>query len=430
MLLIPFGTDAPVYHFPWGTIGLIVANVMVTLWSATHPEAAGSWILTYGDGLHPLQWVSSNFIHGYGGSPVDVGFHLLGNMVFLWGFGLVIEGKIGWRRFLGVYLGIGLVQCGLEQSVSLGIVRAAAEGSELPAGSFGASSVIYGLMAMALVWAPRNELTILVAGFVMRLFVFTFEVSILTFSLIYLGIEVAIAAVAGFYWGSEVLHLMGAALGFPLAVAMLKMGWVDCEDWDLFSVMTGRHLKTIAEDEDPVRWRNALQGMTVTGAIPSSVATSSHPAESESSDDERPARTVPPKSAIKRIRTLLEDGKPGAAYVEYVRLKGLLPEWTLDLADLRKLTQGLTKSRQWSDLVPLLEEQIARDPEGADRVRIRLAGIAVEIQKRPAFALRILEPVDRARLPAELAEMCRKIEKAANQLTEDGVIELEGRSWN
>jgi hypothetical protein len=113
-----------------------------------------------------------------------------------------------------------------------------------------------------------------------------------------------------------------------------------------------------------------------------------------------------------------------------VRVKGLLPDWSLDQADLKLMIQGLVKGRHFTDAVPLLEESIERFPEGCDRTRIRLAGIAIESQKRPAFALRVLAPVDRTKLTPDLAETCRRIESLANQMMEDGVIELEGRSWN
>src|SRR5262249_62089927 len=119
------------------------SNCMVFLCAGGHPdETIRRCLLEHGSGLHPLQLVTSNFIHG--------NFeHLIGNMMFLWAFALVVEGKLGAFAFLAVYLGLGIVQCGLEQAATLGMD----EGS-----SFGASAVIYGLMAMALVWAPRNEL--------------------------------------------------------------------------------------------------------------------------------------------------------------------------------------------------------------------------------------------------------------------------------
>ena len=72
-----------------------------------------------------------------------------GNLIFLWAFALVVEGKVGFLPFLAIFLGVGFVQCGLEQLISLAID----EGYSL-----GNSAIVYGLMAIALVWAPKNEL--------------------------------------------------------------------------------------------------------------------------------------------------------------------------------------------------------------------------------------------------------------------------------
>ncbi len=83
--------------------------------------------------LHPVQWITSNFLHA------NI-LHLAGNLIFLWAFALVVEGKVGFFPFLAIFLGVGFVQCGLEHSWTP------------------RSAIVYGLMAMALVWAPKNEL--------------------------------------------------------------------------------------------------------------------------------------------------------------------------------------------------------------------------------------------------------------------------------
>ena len=138
-MLLPWNTDAPIYHFPWATIGLIAVNTLVFFATLEAPDAE-QWCLAYGDGLQPIQWITSNFMHS--------GFmHLVGNMIFLWGFGLVIEGKLGWWRFLLVYLGIGAIECAAEQMAMQDRIGYA----------MGASSIIYGLLAMSVVWAPQEN---------------------------------------------------------------------------------------------------------------------------------------------------------------------------------------------------------------------------------------------------------------------------------
>src|SRR3954469_22086779 len=98
MLIIPMGTDAPIYHWPRATVALMLLNVACFIAvppsssADVEPDEAGvlaqtnyeKYALTLGDGLHPVQWVTHNFLH------TGV-LHLLGNMLFLWTFGIVVE---------------------------------------------------------------------------------------------------------------------------------------------------------------------------------------------------------------------------------------------------------------------------------------------------------------------------------------------------
>jgi membrane associated rhomboid family serine protease len=126
-MLIPWDTDAPCYHFPWATIGLIILNVLLFgALVAAEGEGFDEWILEFGNGLHPLQWISTHFLHA------DI-MHLVGNMIFLWAFGLVVEGKLGWKIFLPLYLAMGLTY-----GLIIQIVMSEADGG----GALGASGVI------------------------------------------------------------------------------------------------------------------------------------------------------------------------------------------------------------------------------------------------------------------------------------------------
>ena len=66
MILIPIGTDAPLYHRPFATIGLIAANVAVFAFTIAGENEG--WLLRYGEGLHPMEWIASAFFH-FGDSP-------------------------------------------------------------------------------------------------------------------------------------------------------------------------------------------------------------------------------------------------------------------------------------------------------------------------------------------------------------------------
>ena len=249
-MIIPWGTDAPIYHRPIATIGLIVVNVARR--SCCVPGAEyEEWTLVLGDGMHPLQWVTNIFLHsGF--------FHLAGNMIFLWTFGLVVEGKLGWWAFLLVYLGLGVCEsAGMQFLVH----------SEHPVHMLGSSAIIFGLLAMCLVWAPMNEVVCIVW---LRFTPSVFDLSILWF------------AAATSRWTCSQVELDGRRDGERartarrarssrscsttpsarswasfVAVALLKLGWVDCENWDLFAVLEGRKGQSKAAAEEAksrIRW--------------------------------------------------------------------------------------------------------------------------------------------------------------------------------
>ena len=279
-MLIPYNTDAPIYYFPYATIGLIVANVAIyfatatiaandtTSFMAASPQelaeleqtlreeidedgnpvfndedidkameafgdaptsesSGGSvfflgdsprvlWLTLEFDQINPLQWFTHNFMHA------DI-MHLLGNMIFLWGFGLVVEGKLGWLRYLAVYGLVCLMQGAFVQIIMFFMAREYGL-------ALGASGAIYGMMAIAVLWAPKNEMSCLLFWrFIPRVI----EIPIIAFGGFYLGLQLLFFALRGFSMSSEALHLSGLLMGVIPGIIMLKKNWVDCEGWDL-----------------------------------------------------------------------------------------------------------------------------------------------------------------------------------------------------
>jgi membrane associated rhomboid family serine protease len=410
-MLLPYATDAPLYHGPWATLGVIAANVVVFAASVSggwsNPE---DYILWYGQGLHPLQWLTSNFLHA------GV-FHLLGNMLFLWVFGLVVEGKTGWWGFLLIYLGIGVTQAALQQVCMLGATPFD-EFDEFaaPHGSLGASAAIYGLMAIALVWAPQNEFSCYY-WFAYRMGLI--DLPIMWFAGIDLTFQVLFAALWGFNISTEMLHLGGAVLGFATGSVLVLGKVIDCEGWDLFATMAGRAgvARTVSEalhrDVGPIAPRPKKQRLK------------------EIEDDDTPDEKAPTKhhKQAARIRTLAQQHKPDAALREHQRLKQAAPEFLLPEQDLMALVDAVYRAELWNDAVPLMEECIARFPERCQKLRVILAEIVVTHQRRPQHALRILEPVVDAKLPPRLQQQRAEIASRCRQLIDDGLLELEGRPW-
>jgi membrane associated rhomboid family serine protease len=397
-MIIPWSTDAPIYHRPWATIALIVASVAAfALTARLDYDELEPYMLVHGDGLHPAQWITSNFLHA------NI-MHLAGNLIFLWAFALVVEGKVGFFPFLAIFLGIGFVQCGLEQLVTLGFPQDA---------SLGNSAIVYGLMAMALVWAPKNELgCVWWFGFRSGLM----DLSILWFSLLYIALEVVQVA----FWGglvgvtpvSAVLHLSGAAVGFVLGTALLKLGWVDCENWDLYAVL-GHH-EGRPKGSVPIK---------VKGPKANPKAKRKKTADATTSPEERA------DAATRRFRAHLESGSIGEAYASYAKSIRTVAGWMPPDAEWLALIQTLLEGRDWRAGVTVMEDYLHRSPKPSARVRLRLAQVLVKEQQRPAHALKVLDEIPAGALPENLETAARQLRRQAEQMREDGVLELEGEAW-
>ena len=131
-----------------------------------------------------------------------------------------------------------MAQCAFEQTLMLG----ASTG-----GSLGASSIIYGLLAISMVWAPQNDMNCVVLFFFRPI---VFDASLYAIATVALLIQIGTGWLVGLAITSQALHLMGAAAGFSVGIFMLKKDMVDCEGWDLFSVWSGGKATDLLEEDD------------------------------------------------------------------------------------------------------------------------------------------------------------------------------------
>jgi len=370
-MFFPYSTDAPIYYWPITTVLLIAVNVLVFCAELAAPEQVSSYILVFGEGLHPLQWVTCNFLHA------GI-YHLVGNMLFLWSFGLIVEGKLGWYKTLATYLGIGVLHGAIVQVLMLGS----------HGGALGASAAIFGFMAMSLVWAPENQMQCVLLLVVYPLY---FEVKVVTLVGLFLLVQVATAILTNMAMSSEVLHLIGAGVGFPVAILMLKRGLVDCENWDIFSVWAGRHTMTPEEREAADAPRRADRQQDDGGSLP-------------------------PDALLEQIRQILRGGRPLLALRAHQRLSRELPGWVLPRPDLWNLIQALQAEKLWAESVPPMEEYLAHYAEHAAVVRLRLAQVLLAAQNRPDQALKVLAQIDLSALDGRQRELIRKLRTQAEQL--------------
>ena len=399
MLVLPWNTDAPVYHWPFATVGLIATNIAIYgLTAFTDQQTLEGWMLAFGQ----VQWLTSCFLHA--------GFwHLLGNMVFLWAFGLVVEGQVGAFRFLGIYLLIGIVANLLLQIMGLG-----RDGGY----ALGASGAIFGIMGVALAWAPENELEFVVLFniFGMMFRAHNFSARIRNVALVYLVLNFLESGWSGFGISGALAHLLGAALGFPLGWWFLNTGRVDCEGWDLFTLLEKRNADK--KSFDRIQKRSARSS-----EIP--------PAPGELAPSMPPAAITPDsgEKGIQRLRKLLEEGKGSAALALYEKISHVNKRWKLPEAELVKLINLLHTENRLVESIPFLEDYLERFEEHTVTFRLRLGRILIEQQQRPNYALRVMSLLPAGPLPDALEKLRMRLQQEAQRQIDDGVLELEGKAW-
>ena len=431
MIVIPTGTDAPIYHWPYATVGMIILNVALLF---AVPPVAGTvrldendqviedtetvsnferYSLAIGDGrLHPVQWVTHNFLH--------FGFmHLIGNMLFLWAFGIVVEGKLGALKFLLAYLTIGTLHGAFVQILL--------RNSGMDQHAAGASAVIYGLLAVCMIWAPRNELNsivIILIGF--RTLVFHWDLYYTTVALLYIG-EQAFGLV---FWGtlggkvmiSELGHLSGAFWGAVVAIVLVKAGLVDCEGWDLFALWKKR--RKLAGDWEKRGRRLDHEKMVLRSSMKARAkARFSH--DSYGGEGDQLSLEERSSMAVRRIRSLIDDGQIPAAMEAYVKATRALMNWPSQ-SDLYELIKAMHARGAEADSVRLMRDHCRYYPANSAKMRVKLAQILIRDFQRPVAALRVLEEIPTGSLPADLEAARSKLTRKAQQLLDEGVLELEG----
>lgn len=148
---IPTRADVVPRAVPAVTLGIAFANLLVFLYTLSLGADAALFVDHFGlvprelrlrSGVSP--WITpltALFLHGGW-------LHLLGNLFYLWIFGPPVEERLGWRRFLGFYLGCGLIACAIHV------------GSD-PSGfvpTIGASGAVSGVLGAYAIHHPRGRL--------------------------------------------------------------------------------------------------------------------------------------------------------------------------------------------------------------------------------------------------------------------------------
>jgi membrane associated rhomboid family serine protease len=168
--MIPYAADDaadPTSATPIVTVGLIVLNFVVFFYELALEAQGNLDTLIYGYSLVPCEYTAHCVPYVGAPSPfwitllssmfLHAGWaHILGNMVFLFVFGIHVERSMGAVRYVLFYLLCGLGASALEIATSVG--------SNAP--GLGASGAISGVLAAYLVLHPSSHVrTLIPLGF-------------------------------------------------------------------------------------------------------------------------------------------------------------------------------------------------------------------------------------------------------------------------
>jgi len=388
-MFIPYGTDTPIYHWPFATGAMMLINIVVLALQYANPEAQADYVLVHGDGIHPVQWLTSMFMH-------DGILHLLGNLVFLWAFGIVVEGKVGPVIFSLLYIGIGVFQSMVEQLMLLPF-------ADFAGASLGASSAIFGLMMIAMVWAPQDNLKIIFNPYLF--YIYFIEVPVAFFALVYFLWDFTTAYFTGFSFGTSVLHLMGAVCGLTVGVAFVCLSLVDGEGRDLLSMF----LELMGKK--PIKKKQ------------------SRAEKREIEDHKEMLREERQKKIVlyrKSLAAHLTAGNAVAAAATFRQIKKLDRKATWDEAALLKLISSFQADEKWDQAIEYSQVYLQSHQAKQVAVGINLAKIQLLQKDSPRRALKVVGQLKQASaLTEKQSKVLQQIKAKANQMIAQGAIELD-----
>ncbi len=462
-MLIPIGTDAPIYHWPIATGILIVVNICVFIIQCAVGEAdrrssnhqpvaarisgssaiqdfdrpgldlpgraeaqeepefdfdnrefdledledvedleaelkrqmfqenkSSGWrpfALWIGSGIHPVQWLTSFFMH------LDV-MHLIGNMIFLGLFGLVVESRMGNWQFAVYYLAIGIFDSMATQVLTLGV----------PSGglALGASGAIYGVMATAMLWWPRfNVICLLILWF----YVFFPRIPIMIFGICYVLMDLTSVLFGERLVDTGFLHVVGAAVGATAATVLWWKGIVKTDHEDFFSIMM-----EVAGKDPRKRKPRKLS-----------------PRELAEKEEKQRQKEGSKRFRLEQIwrsvdAHLAADNLDAAILMErQARQVDSKASW--DEPRLLRLIGKLQTKNEWDKVVFYSESYLKKFESRALTIRLNLAKVLLLHKQMPRKTLKVVKPLEGVQLDASQSKTFQQIILKARQLIDAGTLE-------
>jgi membrane associated rhomboid family serine protease len=368
-------------------------NVVVLVLQFAFPDMVEYVALSHGDGLHPLQWLTSNFVHVHS-------LLILDTLLFLFMFGIVVEGKVGPWIFTLLYISVGFFQCMVEQVVCLQVE---------PGLAFGTRGGIFGIMVVAVVWAPQDNIkTILVMRSFLSWFRGTvnfFGIPIALVGLLYFLLELTIAIFSSLGGATALFSIFGSGCGLLAGIGLLLLGWVDCEQRDIISMFRELFGKA------PIKKRKTKS-------------------EIQEENNLKKAAMLEKKKKLllyrRSIAAHLAAGNPEAASKTFRQVKRLDSKAEWSERDILRLISSYQKESQWDQVITLSNSYFELYRDHAALVSLNLAKVILLQKDSPRKALSALQQIENpAALDEPQKQTFRQIVAQAKKMIADGAIELD-----
>jgi putative Mn2+ efflux pump MntP len=266
----------------------------------------------------------------------------------------------------------------------------------------GANAAIFGLLALCGAWAPANEFTLAWRFGLM-------DITILMYGFIYVVSEGIGLAIRGFAMSTELLHIMGFAIAFPLGLWMVRAGLVDCEGWDLFSYLQGTTGKDSKVGQDKIREREKKA------------------AEKEKLENQKANLLSAPAEQGKKLQSQVEQAIDQGEFALAIKIQNRIASSNQTVGwrqqDLYRVIQGLLKAKNYADATPMMELYI--ESFDANRFEMQVSLIKIWLQaQRPRKALEYMQGLNQAFLAPLQIEQLQKLATYARKQIADGIVEV------
>jgi len=282
----------------------------------------------------------------------------------------------------------------------------------------------------------------------------TFEVRIVKLGACFMMLQLFFLWLGGFAMSSEMLHLIGAAIGTFFGLFMLRQNMVDCEGWDYisrnewlqnYSLLHSQGQMEQRRQQETI-YKDPVTAALATNLAPGANATTRVQAKSLPSDAmEKDAK----KKFVWGINALLSQTKPAAkpaspslepditAHPDFNRLAYVLgqavgaknsfdAQQQFRKMDQAKLAQGLpdkllmeyvqvlASDKAWSAAIRPLTIVASHQGVSANHARLRLGQIQLKVMGNPEAAIKILQQIVAA--PDDHSSDTQKLITQRNQL--------------